>query len=76
MITTVSRANLFTAINNVDSMDVVYQNIPADANNPVWVEFNSAKYIVFRDPVYYSVQLALGYTSAQMETLFNAAVAL
>lgn len=76
MITFVTREKFFTAIADIGGMDTVYQNIPIDTNNPTWIEFNSAKYIAFEDPVYYAVQLALGYTSAQMEALFNTAVAL
>jgi hypothetical protein len=74
MITTVTKQQLFTALANVSEMDAAYQGVSADANYPDWIEFNSAKIVQVGDPLYVQIQLALGYTSAQMLTLFDAAV--
>jgi hypothetical protein len=74
MITTVTREQFFTAIAAVNGMNATYQGVSADANYPDWVEFNSAKLVEVGDPLYVAVQLALGYTAAQMLTLFEAAV--
>lgn len=74
MITTVSKIQFFTAIQAVGGMDVVNQGINADANTAVWNEFNAATTVQMGDPLYVATQLALGYTSGQMETLFAAAV--
>lgn len=52
----------------------LYQNISADANYPDWIEFYSARYVAQGDPLYVQTQLALGYTSAQMQTLFDLAL--
>lgn len=74
VITTVTREQFFTAIAAVNEMNVAYQGVSADANYPDWVEFNAAKLVQVGDPLYVQTQLALGYTSAQMLTLFEAAV--
>jgi hypothetical protein len=74
MITTVTRQQFFTALADVSEMNAVYQGISADANYPDWIEFNSAKLVQVGDPLYVQTQLTLGYTSAQMLTLFDAAV--
>ena len=55
-------------------MNTLYQSLPFDANYPDWIEFNAAKLVQVGDPLYVQTQLALGYTSAQMLTLFEAAV--
>jgi hypothetical protein len=74
MITTVTREQLFIAISVVNEMDAAYSGVSADANYPDWIEFNAAKRVKVGDPLYVQIQLALGYTSAQMLNLFNAAV--
>lgn len=74
MITTVTRRQFFTALADVSEMNAAYQGVSADANYPDWIEFNSAKLVQIGDPLYVQTQLALGYTSAQMLTLFDAAV--
>lgn len=74
MITTVTREQFFTAVAQQSGMNSLYQDVHADANYPDWVEFNSAKLVQVGDPLYVQTQLALGYTSAQMLTLFEAAV--
>lgn len=74
VITTVTRQQFFTALADVSEMNAAYQDVPADANYPDWIEFNAAKLVQVGDPLYVQTQLALGYTSAQMLTLFEAAV--
>jgi hypothetical protein len=74
VITTVTRQQFFTALADVSEMNTVYQGVSADANYPDWIEFNAAKLVQVGDPLYVQTQLALGYTSAQMLTLFEAAV--
>jgi len=74
VITTVTRYQFFTALADVSEMNTTYQGVSADANYPDWIEFNSAKLVQVGDPLYVQTQLALGYTSAQMLTLFDAAV--
>ena len=74
MITTVTREQFFTALAANSEMNTVYQGISADANYPDWIEFWSAKRVQVGDPLYVATQMALGYTSDQMLTLFAAAV--
>jgi hypothetical protein len=74
VITTVTRQQFFTALADASEMNTVYQDVSADANYPDWIEFNAAKLVQVGDPLYVQTQLALGYTSAQMLTLFEAAV--
>ncbi len=74
VITTVTRQQFFTALADASEMNTVYQGVSADANYPDWIEFNAAKLVQVGDPLYVQTQLALGYTSAQMLTLFEAAV--
>ncbi len=74
VITTVTRQQFFTALAGVSEMNMVYQGVSADANYPDWIEFNAAKLVQVGDSLYVQTQLALGYTSAQMLTLFEAAV--
>ena len=74
VITTVTRQQFFTALAGVSEMNAAYQGVSADANYPDWIEFSAAKLVQVGDPLYVQTQLALGYTSAQMLTLFEAAV--
>ena len=74
MAATVTRQQFFTAVAQFSDMNALYQSIPMDANYPDWIEFYSAKYVEQGDPLYVQTQMALGYTSAQMLTLFDAAV--
>jgi hypothetical protein len=74
VITTVTRQQFFTALADMSEMNTAYQGVSADANYPDWIEFNAAKLVQVGDPLYVQTQLALGYTSAQMLTLFEAAV--
>ena len=74
VITTVTRQQFVTALADVSEMNTAYQGVSADANYPDWIEFNAAKLVQVGDPLYVQTQLALGYTSAQMLTLFEAAV--
>jgi hypothetical protein len=74
MITTVKRHQFFTAVAQQNGMNDLYQEVNGDANYPDWVEFSAAKLVRVGDPLYVQTQLALGYTSAQMLTLFDAAV--
>jgi hypothetical protein len=57
-----------------EEQDYWYFDISMDTNQPDWIELYSAKLINVGDPLYVKVQIALGYTSAQMLDLFNAAV--
>jgi len=74
MITTVTRDQFFKAVQAVSGMNMLYQNVSAETNSPNWVEFWSAKRVQIGDPLYVATQMALGYTSDQMLTLFAAAV--
>lgn len=74
MAATVTRAQFFTAVAQQNGMNTLYQGVHADANYPDWIEFNAAKLVQVGDPLYVQTQLALGYTSAQMQTLFDLAV--
>lgn len=76
MITTVTREQFFNAIAAVNKMNAAYQGVSADANYADWIEFNSAKRVEVGDPLYVATQLALGYTSDQMQALFQTAVTL
>lgn len=55
-------------------MNTWYQGISADANFPDWIEFWSAKYVEQGDPLYVQTQMAFGYTSEEMQFLFNLAL--
>ena len=74
MIATVTRAQFFAAVAQQTGMNTLYQGVNADPNYPDWIEFNAAKLVQVGDPLYVQTQLALGYTSAQMQTLFDLAV--
>jgi hypothetical protein len=74
MITTVTRNQFFTALAANSEMNAAYQGVSADANYNDWIEFNSAKRIEVGDALYNQVQMALGYTTNQMLTLFEEAV--
>jgi hypothetical protein len=74
MAATVTRKQFFTAVAEQNGMNTLYTAISADTNYPDWIEFNSAKYIAQGDVLYVRTQLALGYTSEQMQALFDAAV--
>ena len=74
MITTVSRQKFLAAIADNNAMSATFDGLSADPNNPAWIEFYSAEYIVYEDPLYYSTQIALSLTSAQMLALFQEAV--
>jgi hypothetical protein len=74
MTATVTRRQFFTAVSQQSGMNTLYQDVHADADYPDWIEFNAAKLVQVGDPLYVQTQLALGYTSAQMQTLFDLAV--
>lgn len=74
MTATVTRRQFFTAVAQQSGMNTLYQDVHADADYPDWIEFNAAKLVQVGDPLYVQTQLALGYTSAQMQTLFDLAV--
>lgn len=74
MTSTVSRHQFLAAVAQLTGMTALYQDINADVNYPDWVEFYSARYVAQGDPLYVQTQLALGYTSAQMQTLFDLAL--
>ena len=74
MITTVPREQYFNAVAQLGQMTALYQGVVMNANNAVWIEFNAAKYVTVGDPLYVQTQLALGYTSAQMQVLFDMAL--
>jgi hypothetical protein len=71
--TTVTRQQYFTALAQMGDMNTLYQAIPADTNDPEWVEFWSAEYITSGDSVATLTQAALGWTNGQMIALFTAA---
>lgn len=73
MTATVTRQQFIEAVRQSADMNVWYQGISADANYPDWIEFYSAKYVEQGDLLYVQTQMALGYTSAQMQALFDLA---
>jgi hypothetical protein len=74
MAATVTRQQFIVAVDQLADMNIWYQGISADAEYPDWIEFYSAKYVEQGDALYMQTQMALGYTSAQMQTLFDLAV--
>lgn len=74
MTATVPREQYFDAVKELGQMEVLYQALTMDTNDPSWIEFYSAKYVSQGDPLYVQTQLALGYTSAEMQYLFNLAL--
>ncbi len=74
MAATVLRERYFDAVKELGQMDVLYQALTMGTNNPSWIEFYAAKYVSQGDPLYVQTQLALGYTSAEMQYLFNLAL--
>lgn len=74
MTATVTRNQFMAAVQQQAAMTELYQGVSADANYPDWIEFYSARYVAQGDPLYVQTQLALGYTSAQMQTLFDLAL--
>lgn len=73
MTTTVTRQQYFTAVTQLADMNTLYQNMTANTNDLTWIEFWAAPYVEQGDPLYVQTQMALGYTSAQMQALFNLA---
>ena len=57
-------------------MTALYQAIPADVNDPVWIAFNSAITIAEGDTIAVFTQTTLGWSAAQMTALFQAASSL
>lgn len=74
MTATVTRQQYFDAVAALSGMNLLYQSLEYDANNPDWIEFNSAKYVSQGDPLYVQTQMALGYNSAEMQFLFDIAL--
>jgi len=74
MIVVVTRKQFFTALADAGVMNQTYQTIPMDVNDPVWIEFNSAKKIEKYDALYTAIQTSLNYSPAQMASLFEDAV--
>lgn len=74
MAATVTRQQFMTAVSELSDMNILYQSISGDANYPNWIDFWSAEYVAQGDALYVQTQLALGYTSAQMQALFDLAL--
>lgn len=74
MAATVTRQQFIAAVALLNDMNTLYQSLPAEADYPDWIEFYSADYVVQGDPLYVQTQLALGYTSAEMQFLFDLAL--
>lgn len=74
MTATVTRQQFIAAVAKLDGMVALYQGVSADSNYPDWIEFYSAEYVAQGDPLYVQTQLALGYTSAEMQFLFDIAL--
>lgn len=74
MAATVTRQQFISAVQQLADVNTLYQGVSADAEYPDWIEFYSARYVAQGDALYVQTQMALGYTSAQMQTLFDLAV--
>lgn len=74
MTATVPRQQFIAAVAELDGMTALYQGLSADSNYPDWIEFYSADYVSQGDPLYVRTQLALGYTSTEMQFLFDIAL--
>lgn len=76
MTITVSRQQYFTAVAQQGDMSTLYTAVPADVNDPIWIEFNSANCVTEGDTVAVFTQATFGWSDAQMTALFQAAEAI
>lgn len=74
MAATATRERFFAVVSQHTDMNALYSALSATTNDPEWIEFYSAKYVSQGDALYLRTQLALGYTSAQMQALFDEAI--
>ena len=73
----VSRQQYFSALATLGgSMTQLYQAVPMDINDPIWIAFNAATTVAEGDTLAVFTQTTLGWTSAQMTALFQTASAL
>lgn len=73
MAITVSRQQYFAAVSQLGNMDTLFAAVPADANDPLWIAFNSATTVTQGDALAVFTQSTFGWTDAQMQTLFEQA---
>jgi len=69
----VTRRQFFSALAAAGKMPAVLNGVPADANDPVYIEFISGNVITPGDTLATNVQATLGYSAAQMTALFTTA---
>lgn len=73
MTITVTRQQFFSAVASLYNMTTLYAAVPADVNDPIWIEFNSATKIAEGDTVAVFTQSTFGLSAAQMTALFTLA---
>ncbi len=67
---TVTRRQFFLALANSNLMTTAVAGIPANSNDPVYIQFVSGATVTPNDALASNVKTTLGYTSAQMTALF------
>lgn len=67
----VQRFQFLSALGQVENLDPLYQAIPADVSDPLWIYFNSANCIATNDLLASFVQSFYNLTDAQMAAIFK-----
>lgn len=73
MAATVFREQFLGALAQQADLNLLYQAIPASADDPVWIEFHSAQLVARDDALAALTQSTYAYTDAQMDALFATA---
>jgi len=67
---TITRQQFFSAISASYNMDLLYQNLPSDANDPSWIEFWSATNIARDGSLALLAQSTYGWSASQLAEIF------
>lgn len=72
----VTKRQFFSAVATLGDMNLLYQAIPADANNAIWIEFQAARYTPKTGALALLAKTTFGWTSAQLDACFALAMTL
>lgn len=73
MPTAVQRFQFLSAVAQLANLSSLEQAIPANVNDPLWIEFNSANCVLFGDALCQLTQLVYGWDTEEMTELFKVA---
>ena len=72
----VTRRQWFAAVASLYNMNTLFSAVPANANNPTWIQFYTSEFVISGDPISTLTQTVFSLSSAQLAALFTLAATL